>query len=147
MMCYVDVCLFCIVKMVVYNAYVFFFVFFSSRRRHTRCALVTGVQTCALPILSFYGSLAYTDTTYLSYPEAPQAPERANEGGNQDLTGERLPGVPKFTYTPGGDASAPVGSLGGRSLAAYAHDAYRSAERRVGHACVSPCKYRGARDH
>src|SRR3546814_6577773 len=26
--------------------------FFSSRRRHTRCALVTGVQTCALPILS-----------------------------------------------------------------------------------------------
>src|SRR3546814_17698362 len=29
--------------------FVFFF-FFSSRRRHTRCALVTGVQTCALPI-------------------------------------------------------------------------------------------------
>src|SRR3546814_13793629 len=33
--------------------------FFSSRRRHTRCALVTGVQTCALPIsskiLSFIG--------------------------------------------------------------------------------------------
>src|SRR3546814_5623228 len=28
---------------------VFFFV--SSRRRHTMCALVTGVQTCALPIL------------------------------------------------------------------------------------------------
>src|SRR3546814_8971363 len=29
---------------------VMFFFFFSSRRRHTRCALVTGVQTCALPI-------------------------------------------------------------------------------------------------
>src|SRR3546814_5855436 len=29
----------------------FDFFFFSSRRRHTRCALVTGVQTCALPIL------------------------------------------------------------------------------------------------
>src|SRR3546814_1507000 len=28
-----------------------YFVCFSSRRRHTRCALVTGVQTCALPIL------------------------------------------------------------------------------------------------
>src|SRR3546814_1008712 len=27
--------------------------FFSSRRRHTRCALVTGVQTCALPISDF----------------------------------------------------------------------------------------------
>src|SRR3546814_8194489 len=30
-------------------AFVIFF--FSSRRRHTRCALVTGVQTCALPIV------------------------------------------------------------------------------------------------
>src|SRR3546814_3075337 len=29
------------------------FFFFSSRRRHTRCALVTGVQTCALPICKF----------------------------------------------------------------------------------------------
>src|SRR3546814_2967532 len=27
--------------------------FFSSRRRHTRCALVTGVQTCALPIWTY----------------------------------------------------------------------------------------------
>src|SRR3546814_9374780 len=32
-----------------YDDYSYFF--FSSRRRHTRCALVTGVQTCALPIL------------------------------------------------------------------------------------------------
>src|SRR3546814_2677896 len=31
--------------------------FVSSRRRHTRCALVTGVQTCALPISSQAGSL------------------------------------------------------------------------------------------
>src|SRR3546814_6005787 len=30
--------------------------FFSSRRRHTRCALVTGVQTCALPILDLGGN-------------------------------------------------------------------------------------------
>src|SRR3546814_6565064 len=30
--------------------HVFMLFFFSSRRRHTRCALVTGVQTCALPI-------------------------------------------------------------------------------------------------
>src|SRR3546814_7093188 len=35
-----------------------FYFFFSSRRRHTRCALVTGVQTCALPISS--------DPTYAS---------------------------------------------------------------------------------
>src|SRR3546814_5192927 len=31
-------------------SFVISFFFFSSRRRHTRCALVTGVQTCALPI-------------------------------------------------------------------------------------------------
>src|SRR3546814_9950106 len=31
--------------------------FFSSRRRHTRCALVTGVQTCALPISAEVGAL------------------------------------------------------------------------------------------
>src|SRR3546814_6331903 len=31
--------------------------FFSSRRRHTRCALVTGVQTCALPIYRQAGPL------------------------------------------------------------------------------------------
>src|SRR3546814_7060470 len=30
--------------------------FFSSRRRHTRCALVTGVQTCALPISGLAGN-------------------------------------------------------------------------------------------
>src|SRR3546814_7864360 len=30
--------------------FLLYFFFFSSRRRHTRCALVTGVQTCALPI-------------------------------------------------------------------------------------------------
>src|SRR3546814_4466510 len=30
--------------------------FFSSRRRHTSCALVTGVQTCALPISVLYMS-------------------------------------------------------------------------------------------
>src|SRR3546814_11474685 len=40
-----------------------FVFFFSSRRRHTRCALVTGVQTCALPIFGrpchYWGSLEY----------------------------------------------------------------------------------------
>src|SRR3546814_2856329 len=39
-----------------------FFFFFSSRRRHTRCALVTGVQTCALPIY---------------YPDGPPVPFEA----------------------------------------------------------------------
>src|SRR3546814_3719338 len=38
--------------------------FFSSRRRHTSCALVTGVQTCALPIcdqLTLKGGIRYTE--------------------------------------------------------------------------------------
>src|SRR3546814_6073391 len=39
----------CISRVQTGGVYAWFF--FSSRRRHTRCALVTGVQTCALPIL------------------------------------------------------------------------------------------------
>src|SRR3546814_8081439 len=39
--------------------------FFSSRRRHTRCALVTGVQTCALPILACALSLLGIDSLLL----------------------------------------------------------------------------------
>src|SRR3546814_3831532 len=31
--------------------------FLSSRRRHTRCALVTGVQTCALPIFAMFSAI------------------------------------------------------------------------------------------
>src|SRR3546814_5343210 len=41
---------------IAYSLYLFVF-FFSSRRRHTRCALVTGVQTCALPIWAEGGKL------------------------------------------------------------------------------------------
>src|SRR3546814_10855161 len=45
---------------------VFVFCFFSSRRRHTSCALWTGVQTCALPI-SFFDDLSaeVTDKGFL----------------------------------------------------------------------------------
>src|SRR3546814_3967574 len=39
---------------------VLFYFLFSSRRRHTRCAVVTGVHTCALPILE------------TSYPRSPR---------------------------------------------------------------------------
>src|SRR3546814_952409 len=43
------------------------FFFFSSRRRHTRCALVTGVQTCALPIFNLGAtSLAFFDISRCS---------------------------------------------------------------------------------
>src|SRR3546814_3398700 len=39
-----------IIHMSIFVCLCAFLFFFSSRRRHTRCALVTGVQTCALPI-------------------------------------------------------------------------------------------------
>src|SRR3546814_7765583 len=42
----VSVCVVCVSSLIFLRS----FFFFSSRRRHTRCALVTGVQTCALPI-------------------------------------------------------------------------------------------------
>src|SRR3546814_5946229 len=44
--------------------------FFSSRRRHTRCALVTGVQTCALPI---FGGVTYTPIDVADYDEVGYA--------------------------------------------------------------------------
>src|SRR3546814_7109440 len=39
-----------LLELILHNKCHTFLFFFSSRRRHTRCALVTGVQTCALPI-------------------------------------------------------------------------------------------------
>src|SRR3546814_4749941 len=45
----IDVTTLCVIT------FVYVVVFFSSRRRQTRCALVTGVQTCALPIYILNG--------------------------------------------------------------------------------------------
>src|SRR3546814_14254660 len=44
--------------------------FFSSRRRHTRCALVTGVQTCALPILPAGTAVVVTTSGSTGIPKA-----------------------------------------------------------------------------
>src|SRR3546814_4790402 len=38
--------------------------FFSSTRRHTNCALETGVQTCALPIFTVAPAQTLTDKEY-----------------------------------------------------------------------------------
>src|SRR3546814_9348919 len=58
--------------------------FFSSRRRHTRCALVTGVQTCALPILTLNhldqevpGTLTLADV--MDNPRSAPAINKAND--------------------------------------------------------------------
>src|SRR3546814_11406123 len=55
--------------------------FFSSRRRHTRCALVTGVQTCALPIYisgASFGDLRRSPESPPPGPQNEQVAERAS---------------------------------------------------------------------
>src|SRR3546814_4660555 len=71
-------CVYCFVSVFFDDAF-----FFSSRRRDTRCALVTGVQTCALPIsvgavvLGDYehlreGDVAKTTGRILEVPTGPE---------------------------------------------------------------------------
>src|SRR3546814_9019116 len=57
-------------------------IFFSSRRLHTRCALVTGVQTCALPIFPFTWDEILTFDAYAKF--------RINERFTSELTGLNL---------------------------------------------------------
>src|SRR3546814_9197433 len=113
-----------------------FFFFFSSRRRHTRCALVTGVQTCALPI-SPVGAV-----DHMAIPA-------------QGLDGRYL------TVNTGISSAQTLWNLrSGLNVAALncqgiEHAAMvdnykillRSEERRVGNGCVSTGRSRGATDH
>src|SRR3546814_4719128 len=57
--------------------------FFSSRRRHTRCALVTGVQTCALPIFA-------DDERYFYSRQAGRLMSTAPAGDESRAVFERL---------------------------------------------------------
>src|SRR3546814_9110241 len=62
--------------------------FFSSRRRHTRSALVTGVQTCALPISVLKSRMrAVTFPAVMPMDEAqlPPASRVQQAGGNGDI--------------------------------------------------------------
>src|SRR3546814_21037715 len=110
-------------------SYGLLFFFFSSRRRHTRCALVTGVQTCALPILS----------------------SRHSVPGRQRLCGDvgaflemcessSPPGERGFVCCPSGPSLYHRGTFGKLS-------APRSEERRVGKECVSTCRSRWSPHH
>src|SRR3546814_7774689 len=72
--------------------------FFSRRKRHTRCALVTGVRTCALPIYAVSKrsvvSMEFADEyTRLRYEESLSAREAAEESG---ATPERLADIDAF---------------------------------------------------
>src|SRR3546814_10073944 len=98
--------------------------FFSSRRRHTRCALVTGVQTCALPIFPSEGELL-----------VDEAPEDADVIAQiKELLETRV--RPAVTGD-GGDISYRGFSEGVVYLTLQ-----RSEERRVGKECVSTCRSR-----
>src|SRR3546814_6677562 len=102
-----------------------FLFLFSSRRRHTRCALVTGVQTCALPISglivlsSLRGEAAALDFAQIikeSFGDAqapdPQPLPKAAEGEAEA----------NFRAYWAGNIPAPLGAL--MRLAPEAADAY-----------------------
>src|SRR3546814_1781152 len=91
--------------------------FFSSRRRHTRCALVTGVQTCALPICVAISFCADDERPYL------RDIERVTR---QKVTIEPLPA----------DFVAQSHEIQARSE-----------ESRVGKECVSTCRSRWSPYH
>src|SRR3546814_3443240 len=58
--------------------FIFLIFFFSSRRRHTRCALVTGVQTCALPISCNYINFTQEHTLM----QSPDRVDNSTGGGS-----------------------------------------------------------------
>src|SRR3546814_17991403 len=92
--------------------------FFSSRRRHTRCALVTGVQTCTLPIC-------------LARGRQPVAAERRGVlGGGRRRQADRRDLRQGGGKRPGCEAARAVRTVD------------RSEERRVGKECVSTCRSR-----
>src|SRR3546814_2614716 len=101
--------------------------FFSSRRRHTRCALVTGVQTCALPISPV---MPKPDLTALTggYRRTPVLQVGADIYCDTALIARRLEAE---KITP----------------ALFPEGQERSEERRVGKECVSTCRSRWSPYH
>src|SRR3546814_5560766 len=107
------------------------FFFVASRRRHTRCALVTGVQTCALPI---------SEVLALEHPEQQRAERFRRSGVACEAADYHFLPLLQFYFQPilralAGMVGA-VGALGDDALQAE----LRSEERRVGNDCVSTCR-------
>src|SRR3546814_3648895 len=98
--------------------------FFSSRRRHTRCALVTGVQTCALPISSDFG-------TTLRLSQRRGAACRAHHDFADSADDGCELARPEEVDLAGRGWMAIKVALANRA---------RSEERRVGKECVSTCR-------
>ncbi|MFW2852583.1 TonB-dependent receptor [Sphingomonas sp. TX0543] len=76
------------------------------------------------PHLGLTGSLAYTDAIYTDYPNGPAPVENLNRGAVQNMTGQPLAGVPKWSAALGGDGSVPLRD----GVEGYAHAdwSYRS---------------------
>src|SRR3546814_11183357 len=107
-------------------------VFFSSIRRYTRCALVTGVQTCALPICLISGV-----NTFLSPVQDLRMGARQSNANYQfTLKGDDIAELKSWT-TKLADAM---------QLQPQLTD-IRSEERRVGKECVSTCRSRWSPYH
>src|SRR3546814_7181241 len=96
--------------------------FFSSRRRHTRCALVTGVQTCALPI------------------SCCCSPEKASARRNCRDDCAKASGFLLCVLLR-------QNAAGGRLTHELSFRPLRSEERRVGKECVSTCRSRWSPYH
>src|SRR3546814_18322584 len=99
------------------------FLFFSSRRRHTSCAFVTGVQTCALPI-----SELPDDAVALAAPS-----ESEDVLADYQSTHMSLRRHPAALLRPRFDRQSIVPNAALKDLNE------RSEERRVGKECVSKC--------
>src|SRR3546814_2786867 len=106
--------------------------FFSSRRRHTRCALVTGVQTCALPI-------------YMTELDTTNRRAFANRLDRRTLRASCV-GVAILAAMLAGTAQAQTGD-GARGSTLDSDIVVRSEERRVGKECVSTCRSRWSPYH
>src|SRR3546814_3441104 len=76
----------CLCLCVQYSLFYFILVFFfSSRRRHTRCALVTGVQTCALPISPHHaGSAGAAHPLSVASRPSQEVPREDDAGGRSE---------------------------------------------------------------
>src|SRR3546814_1544169 len=64
--------------------------FFSSRRRHTRCALVTVVQPCALPILPWRARRRHGLGPCATTSPADHGPTTDSDAGTSDQGADRL---------------------------------------------------------
>src|SRR3546814_16653906 len=121
----------------------FCYFFFSSRRRHTRCALVTGVQTCALPIRFRSSRKSCLTLLLLSGAAQEDRPEGAF------LTDAQLACLAHFEG--GGEGRGPRRARQQRVVLQVARQeggqSARSDERRVGTECDSTCRVRWSPYH